>query len=93
MALHQDAEGPSSSTVVVPIPSFAPRLSATEQLVLALSASGLRDGEIADRLGRTEYQVKYAVRNAMTRLGAATRAHAVAIAISLGYIVLNPPHQ
>lgn len=77
--------------VVVGISDGAPRPTEIEIRVLAFSAGGLRDREIARELGRTEHQVKYAVRNAMTRLSALTRAHAVAIALSRGYIVLGQP--
>lgn len=62
------------------------RLSATEASVLALCASGFSDREISVQLGRTENQVKYAIRNAMFRLGAVSRPHAVAIGIYLGHI-------
>lgn len=83
-----DGDAASKLVVIAPIANHSLTLTATEARVLALSASGLRDREIADELGRTEYQIKYAVRNAMIRLGAVTRAHAVAIAISLGHIAL-----
>lgn len=85
-------DGDAGETVAIELVPNEGRLSlsATERRVLALSASGLRDAEIANELGRTEHQIKYAVRNAMTRLGAVTRAHAVALAISHGYISLTP---
>jgi DNA-binding CsgD family transcriptional regulator len=75
--------------IVLPPPIVVPRLSAIEAQVLALCAQGLRDDEIADELGRTRHQIKYAIRNAMARLGATSRPHAVVTAIHLGFLVLR----
>ena len=72
--------------VAVPLVGPEPRLSAAETMVLAHSAAGLTDQEIAHAMERSLYQVKYSARNAMTRLGAQTRAHAVAIAVCWGLI-------
>ena len=57
-------------------------LSAREREVLALIALGLETPEIAKELYISEHTVRTHVRNAMGRLGARTRAHLVAIALT-----------
>jgi DNA-binding CsgD family transcriptional regulator len=49
-------------------------------------AAGLQGGEIAGRLRVSPETIKSHVQNAMTKLGAHTRAHAVAISLSTGQI-------
>lgn len=73
----------------VPSPS-GPRtsLSPSEREVLRLFAHGLKEGEIAHRLLITPETVKTHARNGRQRLGARTRAHAVALAIETGEIEL-----
>jgi PAS domain S-box-containing protein len=67
-------------------------LTSREHEVIALVAAGLQGGEIAARLEVSPETVKSHVQNAMTKLGAHTRAHAVAIALSSGQIdVLESP--
>jgi PAS domain S-box-containing protein len=61
-------------------------LTEREREVLGLVAGGLRGGEIAQRLVLSPETIKSHVRNAMTKLGAHTRAHAVAIALRTGQI-------
>jgi DNA-binding NarL/FixJ family response regulator len=56
-------------------------LSGREQEVIELLAAGLNGEQIAARLVLSPETVKTHVRNAMQRLGARTRAHAVALAI------------
>ena len=63
-------------------------LTAREHEVITLVSAGLQGGEIATRLGVSPETVKSHVQNAMTKLGAHTRAHAVAIALSTGQIDL-----
>jgi PAS domain S-box-containing protein len=63
-------------------------LTAREHEVIVLVAAGLQGGEIAARLGVAPETIKSHVQNAMTKLGAHTRAHAVAIALSTGQIDL-----
>ena len=63
-------------------------LTTREHEVIALVAAGLQGGEIAARLGVSPETIKSHVQNAMTKLGAHTRAHAVAIALSTGQIDL-----
>jgi DNA-binding CsgD family transcriptional regulator len=72
--------------------------TAREREVLALLATGATDGEIADVLQLSPATVQTHVRNAKTRLGARTRAQAVALAIAHGIIAprrevigLHPP--
>jgi DNA-binding CsgD family transcriptional regulator len=70
------------------VASFDP-LTQREREVMTLVASGLRSGDIAERLVLSPETIKSHVRNAMTKLGARTRAHAVAIALATGQIALE----
>jgi DNA-binding CsgD family transcriptional regulator len=61
-------------------------LSDREREVLRLVANGLSDGQIAEALVLSPHTVRSHVKTAMRKLGARTRAHAVAIALSAGAI-------
>lgn len=61
-------------------------LTAREREVITLVASGLQTGDIAQRLFLSAETVKSHVHNALGKLGAHTRAHAVAIALVTGQI-------
>jgi PAS domain S-box-containing protein len=61
-------------------------LTKREREVMTLAASGLHSGEMAKRLFLSPETVKSHVHNAMGKLGAHTRAHAVAIALVTGQI-------
>jgi DNA-binding CsgD family transcriptional regulator len=61
-------------------------LTNREREVMTLAASGLQSGEMAERLFLSPETVKSHVHNAMGKLGAHTRAHAVAIALVTGQI-------
>lgn len=63
-----------------------PRLTEREREVMTLVASGLQSGEIAEALFLSPETVKSHVHNALEKLGAHTRAHAVAIALVTGQI-------
>ena len=62
------------------------RLTAREQEVLRLLAGGARTRDVAEALFISERTVKTHVANAMQKLGANTRAEAVARAIQLGLL-------
>jgi DNA-binding CsgD family transcriptional regulator len=62
------------------------RLTKREREVMTLVASGLQNNEMAERLVLSPDTVKSHVANAMRKLGAHTRAHAVAIALVRGQI-------
>lgn len=62
------------------------RLTEREREVMTLIASGLQSGDIAERLFLSPETVKSHAHNAMGKLGAHTRAHAVAIALVTGQI-------
>jgi DNA-binding NarL/FixJ family response regulator len=59
-------------------------LSPREREVLALVAHGLRNREIAEKLGIALNTVKNHLRSILAKLGARNRAHAAAYAVSLG---------
>ncbi len=62
------------------------QLTEREREVMTLVASGLHSGEIGDRLFLSPETVKSHVHNSLAKLGAHTRAHAVAIALVTGQI-------
>jgi DNA-binding CsgD family transcriptional regulator len=62
------------------------QLSEREREVMTLVASGLQSGDIAERLFLSPETVKSHVHNSLGKLGARTRAHAVAIALVTGQI-------
>ena len=62
------------------------RLSGQELSVLRALAQGSSTEEIAERLVVSPHTVRTHVKNGMRKLGARTRAHAVAIALSDGAI-------
>lgn len=68
------------------VPLASRRPTTREREILALLATGSTDAEIADLLGLSPATVQTHVRNAKTKLGARTRAQAVALAIAQGII-------
>jgi len=68
-----------------------PTLSNREREVLDLLAQGLTGEGVAERLVLSSETVKTHIRNAMTKLEANTRVHAIAIALREGY--LSPPEH
>ena len=60
-----------------------------EREILAMLATGATDGQIARRLALSPATVQTHVRNAKAKLGARTRAQAVALALRRGVITLN----
>jgi DNA-binding NarL/FixJ family response regulator len=63
-------------------------LSEREQQVLALLADGLHNKEIATELGLSEHTVKFHISSILSKLGASTRADAVARGMRFGLIML-----
>lgn len=63
------------------VPTVAEALTPREREVLDLLAEGLRNAEIAERLHVSPHTVRTHVAAVMGKLGAHTRAHAVAIAL------------
>jgi DNA-binding CsgD family transcriptional regulator len=62
------------------------QLTDREREIMTLVASGLKSGDIAESLFLSPETVKSHVHNALEKLGAHTRAHAVAIALVSGQI-------
>jgi DNA-binding NarL/FixJ family response regulator len=63
-----------------------PGLSPREREIMDLLAQGLTGEQVAERLVLSSETVKTHIRNAMTKLEASTRVHAVAIALREGFI-------
>jgi DNA-binding NarL/FixJ family response regulator len=66
-----------------------PSLSKREREIMDLLAQGLTGEQVAERLVLSSETVKTHIRNAMTKLEASTRVHAIAIALREGFI--QPP--
>jgi len=62
------------------------QLTDREREIMTMVASGLQGGDMAERLFLSPETIKSHVHNAMAKLGARTRAHAVAIALVQGQI-------
>ena len=65
---------------------MAPSLSERQKNILRLVSKGLNNDEIAEQIGITRHGVKAHLAIAFTRLGAASRADAASMALSLGLI-------
>jgi DNA-binding NarL/FixJ family response regulator len=66
-----------------------PSLSKREREIIDLLAQGLNGEQVAERLVLSSETVKTHIRNAMSKLEANTRVHAIAIALREGFI--SPP--
>jgi DNA-binding NarL/FixJ family response regulator len=83
---HEDAELPAAP------PALSPgqvRVSKFERQVLSCVAVGMTDREVAAHLGASTNQIRYAMRDAITRLAARSRTEAVAVALTAGLIELS----
>ena len=89
-AFTEDADSvPARGAVWTPVPAErAGRLKLTnrEREIMTLVAAGLQSAAIAERLFLSPETIKSHVHNALGKLGAHTRAHAVAIALVTGQI-------
>jgi DNA-binding CsgD family transcriptional regulator len=63
------------------IASEQPQLSRREREILGLLSDGFSTDEVAEKLSLSAHTVRTHVKNAMRKLDASTRAHAVAIAL------------
>jgi DNA-binding NarL/FixJ family response regulator len=68
-----------------------PTLSRREREIMDLLAQGLTGEQVAERLVLSAETVKTHIRNAMAKLEAHTRVHAIAIALREGFI--SPPAE
>jgi DNA-binding NarL/FixJ family response regulator len=66
-------------------------LSKREREIMDLLAQGLTGEQVAERLFLSPETIKTHIRNAMSKLEATTRVHAIAIALREGFI--SPPTQ
>ena len=69
-------------------PVLVEPLTAREHDVLVLVADGLRNREVAERLGITEHTVKFHLAAIFGKLGASSRTEAVRRGFQLGLIQL-----
>jgi DNA-binding NarL/FixJ family response regulator len=69
----------------------APTLSGREREIIQLLSEGLTGDEVADRLFLSAETVKTHIRNAMAKLEARNRVHAIAIALRDGLISTPTP--
>ncbi len=76
-------------TVIRAQPTARVRLSPREQEVMQLLARGLNGSSIASALSISPETVRTHVRNAMDKLGARTRPHAIALAAAHGEITVE----
>ncbi|PZQ76175.1 MAG: hypothetical protein DI530_18455 [Sphingomonas sp.] len=67
-----------------------PRLTKRQTEILDLLRHGLRDREIAERLGLVEGTVTNQIKSITSELKARSRSHAVALAIDLGLLKISP---
>ena len=88
MSRHPSAAHRTPLTLLTEDAPRRPKVTPRELEVLELVADGLSTREIARRLWVTEETVKTHVRRLHDRLGARTRAHAVAIAYRSGILRL-----
>lgn len=65
------------------------RLTQRERECIHWTANGKTSGEIAIILDISEYTVTFHLQNAISKLGASNRAHAVALALSQRYITMK----
>ncbi len=70
------------------LPPARTKLTKREREVMTLVATGSQSADIAERLYLSSETVNTHVNNARSKLGAHTRAHAVAIALVTGQIVI-----
>ena len=75
---------------MVTVESIASVLSAQQQAVLALFATGLHSAEVAAALGTPVGEVRAHLVSAVVELGARSKLEAVIIALRLGLIDLPP---
>ncbi len=71
----------SDSEIDEMIASEQPQLSRREREILGLLSDGYSTDEVAEKLSLSAHTVRTHVKNAMRKLDASTRAHAVAIAL------------
>jgi PAS domain S-box-containing protein len=86
VALNTSRWGPRFRRSADPEPGPA-RLTQREREVVRLVAMGSTANEIADELHLAHNTVRTHVRNAMTKLGARSRAHLVALALAEGLVL------
>lgn len=76
----------SNIHLVPPVPTEATTLTTRELEVLTLVAEGLTDIEIGSRLFIAAFTVKSHIKKLLRKLGARSRAHAVAVGFRRGFI-------
>ena len=89
-AVHRGQRG-IPPPVAARLGDHTPRIGLTprELEVLRLVADGLSNGQIADRIGRTEGTVKVHLKNILQKLDVTDRTEAVTTALRRGFIPLD----
>jgi DNA-binding NarL/FixJ family response regulator len=85
VALSTSRWGPHARRIITPEAEHVP-LSRREREIVTLIALGSSGPEIADELGIAHDTVRTHVRNAMTKIGARSRAQLVAKALGEGHV-------
>ena len=88
LAPIDDEDELDSESPAAPDPKSATALTHRECQVMTLLALGATTSEIAERLGISKETVRNHTRNARDKLGAKTRAQAIALALRAGEITL-----
>jgi DNA-binding CsgD family transcriptional regulator len=83
---HRTMEGNGSGSAGHRVEDGRSSLTQRESQILSLLAAGRSGAQIADELVLSAETVRTHVRNAMSKLGATTRSHAVALALRRGEI-------
>ena len=86
--LHRNDREETHRSSALDSESLIEHLTPREREVLELVAEGLSNRAIAERLGNSEHTVKFHVSSLLGKLGAATRAELVGIAIRRGLIMI-----
>jgi len=89
VAIHPEQfAAAKTSAEVEELPELLETLTRREKEVLRMLAEGLANKEIAGRLAISEHTAKFHVASIFGKLGAASRAEAVAIGMRRGLILL-----
>ena len=87
LVFHEEALV-SSAARAKTAPTMGAPLTSREREILEMMADGAHNGAIAGRLGISRHTVKFHVTSILTKLGAASRTEAVALALRNGLLAV-----